>query len=203
MGANLPAEGCEMAIFRYVLQPLYGALSQDQDLKELYSNVMQPRYTNAAILHVWLGLEVVDTVDLSPLKKLLKLTSEPLKPLIMLLASDIKIKKKEEVLCNRFLAEVAKKLASDSKNSKTFIQYVIGAEELKGNPTAAKLMPPQEKQQVTNSFLPYILRLFKIAQDQCVIRPSDFTKLREWLKECFLEEIALEVEEFNLGKECK
>ena len=186
--------GYELCIFRYLLNPLFkNGLSKSKELCHLYSDLMQPKFgDDQALSLVWFGLTVIGTVDPSPLVCLFK--SDP-----TLSITD------GEVLYRKMLIDVARVLSLDSKKSKEFIQVVICSQKLEN---CRQFMPPQEKQETLNAFLPYIMKLFENASDQCVIEPTDLTVLKEWLNTCKFHKITHDyIEMFNpndnFRKECE
>ena len=179
--------GYELCIFRFVLNPLFkNGLSKSKQLHELYSDEMRQMVgSDQALALVWFGLTVINTVDPSPLERLFKSDTT------------LYITDDNEVLYGKMLVDVARKLSSDVKKSKDFIQFVISTQKLEDCPNASQFMPPQERQDTPNAFLPYILELFEKANDQCVIEPTDLNSLKEWLSACKFHKITRDVKKFN------
>lgn len=190
LGAGMESDGHELYIFRYILNPLFkNGLPKNSRLYELYSN------TDQALAHLSFGLTMIDTVDPSPLERLFKSDT-------VLRITDGK------VVYRKMLVDVARVLSSDAEKSKEFIQAVIASQKLEDCPSAKEFMPPQEKQETPNSFLPYIIKLFEEANGQCVIEPTDLTSLEDWLNACkFLKIIRDIVKTFNpddtISKHCE
>lgn len=190
--------GHELYIFRYILNPLFdNGLPGNSVLHELYFNNMKPKFgsDDQALAHLWFGLTTIGTVHLSSLDKLFK--------------SDTSLKiTKGEILYRKMLVDVGRKLALDVEKSKKFIHVVILSKKLGGCPSTSKFMPPLEKQENPNAFLPYILKLFEVANDQCVIDPTDLGLLEEWLNKCNFIKITRDiVKKFNpndtISKHCE
>ena len=196
LGAGMEPSGYELHIFRYILDPMFkNSLPKSKQLHELYADEMRPKFGNdQALALVWFGLTVIGTVNPSPLECLFK--------------SDTTLNITDgEVLYRKMLVDVARKLSSDVKKSKDFIQFVISTQKLEDCPNASQFMPPQERQDTPNAFLPCITKLFEEANDQCVIDPTDLTSLKEWLSACKFHKITRDIEKFkpneNFRKECE
>lgn len=150
-----------------------------------------------ALAHLWFGVNVSGICD------------EDTNPLSELFKSDTTlIIHNGDVMYRGLLADVARKLAADVDKSKTFIQYVINTvQDWSNRPNAENFMPPQEKEQNFNVFVPCLIDLFKEADEQCLIEPPDLTKLAEWLDKCGSNKIARGVRKFNhelpFKKDCK
>ena len=190
LSAGMESSGYELHIFRYILDPMFkNGLPKSKQLHELYADEMRPKFGNdQALALVWFGLTVIGTIDPSPLEHLFK--------------SDTTLNISDgEVLYRKMLVNVARELSLDAEKSKHFIQVVISTQKLEDCPNTRPFMPPQEKQDTPNAFLPYIMKLFVEANDQCVIELTDLTSLKEWLSACKFHKITRTVKKFDL-KDC-
>jgi hypothetical protein len=174
-----------MYIFRFVLGPLFfkSGLPANKCLLETFNDVMLPKYGKAqALAYLWYGIDVTG------------IRGEGNNPISDLFESDTPLEIHDgEALYRSLLVDVARKLAaSGTEKCKVFIQYVAGIE---GKPSH-KFMPKEEAQQNHNIFVPCLLKLFKEADEQCLIEPPNVTKLVEWLEKDH-KKISRSVKEFT------
>lgn len=178
----MTTDGFELEILRFVLGPLCKNLPTHKLLHELYYDHIVPCFGEEALKYLWFGVDVIGTIDVSPLKNLLH------GPFTV---TD------GETLYRKLLAEIALELGLTSDKSKDFIQFVVDTGKLEDVSSTVGFMPPQEKQQTNKAFVPYILKIFTEADGQCIIDPDDLKELHEWLNKCKEKKLARKVKKFQ------
>lgn len=182
LGEAMEPDGFELHIFRYVLEPLFSAgLPEKKRLHELCYDVMVPHFgMEQAMAHLWFGVNAIGkTAD----------------GLLSLFETDTHLAiENGEVMYRKLLAELALRLGSN--NSEKLIHFIISTKKLKGC-SVNDFMPPEEKRGNNNAFVPCVLRLFKVADEQCIIDPQDLSALRQWLSDRDLIKLSRMVENFK------
>ena len=180
-------ESGEMALFCFILEPLFNYnLPKNKQLDELYSDVIKPRFEEDALAHVWFG---VNAIGIS--------SPDCLLPLLQGRTLSIT---DQSVLLRKLLAKITLQLCSDVGRSKKFIRSIVSTGELEGVSSVRDYMPPEERQNNHNAFIPYILKLFREAEDRSAIKEDNLSKLKRWLDENHLKRLSTEVSNFNAKK---
>ena len=184
-------DGYQLELFRYILEPRC-KLPKNKLLHELFFDTMVPHFGDEqeALQHLWFGLQAIN----NPNPKML----------LPLLTGTLEITD-GEILYRKFLAEIV--LDLDAEKSKDLIQRVIGSKQIPGISNTSRFMPDEEKSQNNYVFVPYVLKLFGEADNQCIIAPDNLDLLRDWLEKCKLKRLAGRVASFDpskdFTKECK
>ena len=185
-----------MQLFCFILEPLFkNNMPKNKQLDELYSDDIEPLFgtEEEALAHVWFGLDAIGTRNPNSLLPLLH-------GINLFIAHP-------GVLLRKLLAKIALELCSKVDHSKKFIRSIVTTGELEGVSSVRDYMPPEERQNNHNAFIPYILKLFREAEDQLVIAEDDLSTLKRWLDDNNLRKLSTEVSNFNsekpFHKECK
>lgn len=162
--------GFELKSFRFILKS-HIKLPENNSLQELYFNDMQRKFGGEeAIKYLWFALDGISNDDLGPVLALIQSKMPEMEP---------------EVMYKKLLVKVVCEIASDSEESRKFINHVLHTNALGDHAKPkSKYSPPEHERSNANAYAPYILKLFEVADRLEIIKYDDLSKLEKWLKSC-------------------
>ena len=171
----------QLEAFRFVLDPIM-KLSKKKQLHELFYDEIEKKFREReGLAYLCFGLSI---------------TEVNFDSLLECLESNISVKVTDtEVSYRKLLVEIARDLATDPDTSKEFIHFVV-KNHMEGT-SLAKFMPPEHEHENNKVYFPYLLELFKDADDQCKIEVDNLEPLTTWLSDCKKMKLSKKVSKFS------
>ena len=173
IGANLRNDDCVLQMVRFILDSVWQSLPE-KSLPELYSHCVEREDNVEKVLwHFMAALLASKNRNPSCLCRFVKEKSYKIDH--------------NDLLYRLLLVQIALELASNTRSCRVFILYVVTKLAV---PDRINYLPDETDIRNQNDIIPYVLRLFKRAEELNKIGPDHLLLLKGWLEKKELRKAA-------------